>query len=224
MYPRIMSKPKGRIRIEWSEKFAYAIGLIVTDGNLSPDGRHISFSSKDKELIYHFLLALEIPDQRIRKKTSGYTGKTDAFVIQFSDVLFYRFLLEIGLMPNKSKVMKRIIVPDECFSHFIRGLFDGDGTSFSYWDPRWKSSFMFYTAFASASHEFLYWLRNEISFRYGIIGHISTSQGEHTRQLRFAKKSSIALQDVMYKNANNFYLKRKYLKITSAMSIIPPLQ
>ncbi len=33
-------KPLGRVKIEWSDKFAYAIGLVASDGNLSPDGRH----------------------------------------------------------------------------------------------------------------------------------------------------------------------------------------
>ena len=40
-------KRLSRIKIEWSPEFAYAIGLIVTDGSLSKDGRHINFSSKD---------------------------------------------------------------------------------------------------------------------------------------------------------------------------------
>lgn len=44
-------KPKGKVKIEWNENFAYAIGLIVTDGSLSIDGRHINFTSKDLEQI-----------------------------------------------------------------------------------------------------------------------------------------------------------------------------
>ena len=49
-----MAKPKGKVKIEWSPDFAYAIGLITTDGNLSPDGRHVNFTSKDLELIKNF--------------------------------------------------------------------------------------------------------------------------------------------------------------------------
>lgn len=41
-------KPLSKIKIKWSPKFAYCIGLITSDGNLSKDGRHISFTSKDK--------------------------------------------------------------------------------------------------------------------------------------------------------------------------------
>lgn len=51
-------KPKGKVNIKWSANFAYAIGLIVSDGSLSKDGRHISFTSKDKERVDNFNKAL----------------------------------------------------------------------------------------------------------------------------------------------------------------------
>ena len=47
-------KPKGKVKIAWSPQFAYAIGLLVSDGNLSPDGRHINFTTTDVELIELF--------------------------------------------------------------------------------------------------------------------------------------------------------------------------
>ena len=48
------AKPKGKVKIKWSADFAYAIGLIMTDGNLSPDGRHLCFTSKDIEQINNY--------------------------------------------------------------------------------------------------------------------------------------------------------------------------
>jgi hypothetical protein len=44
-------KPKEKVKVRWSRAFAYGIGLLASDGNLSPDKRHINFTSKDKELI-----------------------------------------------------------------------------------------------------------------------------------------------------------------------------
>jgi len=32
----------------WSADFAYAVGLLTTDGSLSIDGRHINLTSKRK--------------------------------------------------------------------------------------------------------------------------------------------------------------------------------
>ena len=41
-------KRLSKIKIKWSSKFAYAMGLLATDGNLSKDERHIDFTSKIK--------------------------------------------------------------------------------------------------------------------------------------------------------------------------------
>ena len=61
--------PQGKVDIRWSANFAYAIGLLVTDGNLSSDGRHIIFVSKDMEQINNFLKCLKRANAfRSRKK------------------------------------------------------------------------------------------------------------------------------------------------------------
>jgi len=43
--PRIKLPPKD---FKWTPDLAYAVGLLVTDGNLSGDGRHITLRSKEK--------------------------------------------------------------------------------------------------------------------------------------------------------------------------------
>ncbi|MBU2219848.1 hypothetical protein KJ665_01765, partial [Patescibacteria group bacterium] len=91
-------KPLNKIKTDWSPKFAYAIGLIATDGNLSSDGRHIVFTSKDADLIDNFQKSLEI-NYHIGKKSSGSQREKKYFVIQIGSILFYKFLLSIGLMP-----------------------------------------------------------------------------------------------------------------------------
>ncbi len=140
-------KPKSKIKIEWSSHFAYAIGLLVTDGCLSKDGRHVLFVSKEIEQINNFKLSLGL-NTPVGIVYSGYDGQP-AFRIQFSDVEFYNFLLDIGVTPKKSLTLGKLSIPDEYFFDFLRGCFDGDGCSYSYWDPRWKSSFMFYISFTS---------------------------------------------------------------------------
>ena len=123
-------KPRGLVKIKWSANFAYAIGLLVSDGNLSPDGRHIVFVSKDLELVSLYQKALSI-DIHIGKKSNGSNNEKLYYVVQYSDTLFYKFLLEIGLMPNKSKIIKKVLVPDNYFFDFLGGEFDGDGSSHS---------------------------------------------------------------------------------------------
>ena len=213
-------KPKGKVKIEWSPDFAYAIGLLVTDGNLSPDGRHINFTSKDTDLamLYQKVLGIKV---HIGKKSNGAGGAKIYSVVQFGDVLFYEFLLSLGLMPNKSKIVGHINIPPRLFFDFLRGAFDGDGCTYSYWDPRWKSSFMFYTTFVSASKKHILWLQNEIDNRLGIQGHI-TGGGRNSTvlQLKYAKANSLKLLRKMYYAKNLPCLVRKRLKIEKMLGII----
>lgn len=210
-------KPKGKIKIKWSANFAYAIGLLVSDGNLSPDRRHIVFVSKDDEQISNFLTALDI-GVPVSYSQSGYTD-SKAPRVQFGDVLFYNFLLSIGLMPNKSKVIGEVNIPQKYFWHFLRGMFDGDGCIHSYLDPRWKSSFMFYTIFSSASEDYINWLRKEIHRLSGVFGHV-TGKNQKVYQLKYAKADSLILLRAMYPHNRVLALSRKRLKIKEILSII----
>ncbi len=212
-------KPKGKIQIAWSPNFAYAIGLLVSDGNLSPDGRHIVFTSKDQELVELCIASLGIAVP-IGKKANGLKRSKPCFVVQFSDVLFYQFLLTIGLMPNKSKVIEAIAVPKKYFFDFLRGSFDGDGSSYSYFDPRWKSSFMFYTTFASASRKHIAWLQAEIFDTLGIQGHITKNKNSSVYQLKYAKAESLKLLRKLYYKKSVPCLTRKRLKVEQMLSIV----
>ncbi len=211
-------KPLNKVKIRWSPKFAYAIGLIATDGNLSKDGRHISFTSKDKQLAEIFVKTLAIKN-KIGRKASGTVKEKRYFNIQFGDVNFYSFLQKIGLTVNKSKTLGAIKIPNKYFFDFLRGSFDGDGCFYSYWDPRWKSSFMFYTEFISASLEHVLWLQKEIKTHLGISGHISRGGSSICYQLRYAKKESIKLLAKIYYKKNLPTLERKRVKAYNALVV-----
>lgn len=212
-------KPKGKVTIKWSPNFAYAIGLLVSDGNLSSDGRHIIFTSKDRELMDLFQASLGF-EGHIGRKSSGTVKEKKYFVTQFSDVLFYKFLLSIGLMPNKSKILGKIEIPQKYFFSFLRGSFDGDGCTYAYFDPRWKSSFMFYTVFVSASKEHILWLQDEIFKRLNINGHITKGTKRVFFQLKYAKGESLLLLRAMYPNKRTPGLTRKRLKIEEMLRTI----
>lgn len=189
---------------------------MVTDGSLSKDGRHISFTSKDEEMIDNFQRSLKI-SYHVGKKSSGSVSEKKYCVVQIGDVIFYRFLLGIGLTPNKSKTIKDLRIPDKYFFHFLRGHFDGDGTFYSYFDPRWKASFMFYINFISASQKYMFWLRETISRLLKIRGHVTNSGSIYS--VRYAKTESLKLLQRLYLDAN-ISLSRKKIKIAKALKNI----
>lgn len=210
-------KPKSKIVLKWSPNFAYAMGLLVSDGCLSKDGRHIDLTSKDTEQLVAFNKCLDL-NIKISKKLSG-SGNV-AHHIQFGDVLFYKFLLDIGLSPAKSKTISKVLIPKKYFFDFLRGYFDGDGSSYSYYDPVWKNSYRFYISFASASHKYIEWLRKELKLRLGVLGHISKSVKTSTLQLKYSKREAVKIVKKMYYKKGLVFLKRKYLKISKSLSII----
>lgn len=211
-------KPKEKVDRKWSSNLAYAIGLLTTDGCLSKDGRHIDLTSKDREQLLNFMRCLNIKN-KIGTKSSGSSGKRFARV-QFGDVVFYNFLLEIGLTPHKSKTIISVKIPTKYFFDFLRGHLDGDGTFYSYWDSRWKSSFMFYTVFTSASKKHIEWLRRELLRFIGINGHVTKDSKKTIYQLKYAKGESLKLLPKIYYNNDVVCLSRKRYKIEKALGLV----
>jgi len=91
----------------WSANFAYAVGLICSDGSLSKDGRHIDFTSKDIEQIENFRKILKL-NNKVRLKNSGSNRLKKYYSIQFGDVKLYRFLVSIGITATNQKLFMKL--------------------------------------------------------------------------------------------------------------------
>ena len=207
------------IFIKWSAYFAYGLGLLATDGNLSKNGRSITFVSKDLEQMENFQKAFSIKTH-IGKKSRGAGGEKKYFVIQLSDARFHTFLRKIGITPSKSKTISVVNIPHKYITDFLRGCFDGDGYSHSYWDKRWKSSFLFYLGFCSASIKHIYWLQSTLSKLLGVKGHISNSPKRYCNQLRYAKREAVIIAAHLYKKEDILFLSRKRLKIQQSLGMM----
>ena len=208
-------KPKEIVKIKWSPNFAYAMGLLATDGCLNSEGLLIDLTSKDREQLLNYSKCLGVKFT-IGSKCNGNGDKS--LRIQLKNRLFYDFLLSIGLTPRKSLTMGKIAVPDEYFFDFLRGCFDGDGSSYSYWDPRWKSSFMFYIEFTSASKNFIDWIREKINKKLGVSGHITKSKNKNPcYQIKYAKREALEIIRKMYYNPEVVCLSRKRKKIEKTL-------
>jgi hypothetical protein len=209
-------KPKKIIDVKWRADLAYAVGLIATDGCLSSDGLLVDLTSKDREQLVNYSKCLGV-DFKIGLKWNS--GGREHSRVQFKNRLFYDFLLSIGLTPKKSLTMGKLGIPSKYFFDFLRGCFDGDGTFYSYWDPRWRSSHMFYLEFVSASRKHVIWLQGEIKKLLNIQGHITNVKKGTMCQLKYAKKDSVEIIKKMYYNPKVVCLSRKRIKIEKALEI-----
>ena len=198
---------------KWSPSFAYAVGLLATDGYLSSDGRHMELCSKDLENILNLRQCLNL-QTKIGRKTRGTEPRLTYHRTQFGNVRLYRFLVNIGLGPRKSRTLQRLAVPRDHFADFLRGVWDGDGCITAFQHPesyrlQWRMHV------SSGSPAFLKWLQKEISQLYGLKGTIF--QNVRAQQLVYYKHGGARLVQKMYYNPNVICLARKREKALSLL-------
>jgi len=202
--------------LTWTQELAYVVGLIATDGCLSGDGRHILFTSKNIDLIKTFAGILNLENKiGIARNPSSWAHR-----IQFGDVQLYRWLMKIGLTPNKSLTMGALAIPPEFFIDFLRGHLDGDGSITTYTDryntfknPKYVYDRVF-VRFISASEKHITWLHKMVITltRIRCAKHTAKPKPETGRSmyiLKFGKKASLELMRKMYYSKDVPALERK---------------
>lgn len=192
--------------VEWNSDFSYAIGLFTADGNMSSDGRHLEFCSKDLELIKIIKKYFNL-NNKIGRKHRGTYPKKWYHRIQFGNKELYSFFIKIGLTPNKSKSLTYLKIPKKYFCDFLRGLIDGDGTIDYFMHPESKEK-QFRIRISSASKDFLEWLNREINEFLDIKGTIRQSLRSY--QLCYYKKASRIMVDFIYYRRSVISLNRKF--------------
>ena len=181
--------------MEWSPATAYCVGLVATDGNLSGDGRHVEFTSKDSELVA-IIQAQFGRTNRITMKSRSAGAPKKYFRIQISNVRLYRWLQTIGLTSRKSLTLGILRIPGEFFRDFLRGCLDGDGNIMVYDDPVFPNSRRLYVRFVSGSATHLDWMQQKIQQLWSLHGYRSTVP--RAFRLNYAKTESIALLKKIY--------------------------
>ncbi len=142
--------------------------------------------------------------------------------VQFGDVDFYKWLIGIGLMPNKSKSLGAIDVPDRYFVDFLRGHLDGDGSITTYLDKyntKIKSKYVYrrlFVRFISASQNHINWLHSKIIKNLKISGRCYVYKSKRKNQsdiftIKFMKKKSLDLLNKIYYSDDIPCLSRKRL-------------
>lgn len=199
-----------KVKLEWTSSFAYAIGLLTTDGNLSKDGRHLNMTSKDEDQIITFKKCLGLQN-KIGRKTRAHSREKKYYQVQFGDTNFYEFLLTIGLKPAKSKTLGKLSIPDKFFADFFRGCIDGDGNINIARHPESRHPQLRVRLF-SASPLFLDWIIERVRKLTGIQGGW-IEQHETIFRLSFGKADSIKIFSFIYYDGVEYYLKRKYATV-----------
>lgn len=211
-------------RTQWSPETAYVVGLIATDGNLSRNGRTLSLTSKDLDLLETVRACLDLRN-RMSPVKGGYG--TTCYRVQWSDRCFYHWLVGMGLTPAKSLTLGPLAIPDEYFADFLRGCIDGDGCILVYTDRYHTTKdarYVYerlYVSLVSASRPFLEWIQTTVHRLIGVSGTIDTKRERDRRpisRLRYPKAESIRVIGWMYYAPNVPCLARKRVKAERFLS------
>lgn len=203
--------------LAWSDRLAYAVGLIATDGCLSISGRHIFFTSKDEQLMKTFLECLGRSSRyrSVRSRSGGIY-----YQVAFSDVRLYRWLTSLGLHRRKSLTLGGVRVPDAYALSLIRGLLDGDGTIHNFVHRPTPATYPTYeyerlwVIFCSGSRLHLEWLQDRLATLLGIHSYLARSRPREGRApfytLKCGKRASTILLGALYADPNAPRLERKW--------------
>ena len=186
----------------------YLVGLITADGSLSKDGRHIDITLGDRQMLVEIIKRCGFRNKVSLKR--GGTGTT-THRVQISNVGFYKFLISVGLTPNKSLSLEKLAVPREYFREFLRGVIDGDGSIRRWIHPSNRNE-QWSLRIYSGAKDFIEWLRTEIEDSIGAKGrvHLNSGKGNPSRVyvLKFGKMAAREILQRCYQK-NSFSLERK---------------
>jgi hypothetical protein len=210
---------------KWTPAMAYVLGYFAADGCMSVNSRgahFIEFTSTDKEQIERVREMIQSSHVIGRSATENQRWKT-GYRLQIGSKEIFNDLLRLGLTPRKSLTLDLPEVPEQHFSHFVRGYFDGDGcVSFGAYSRKTRKSKanLFSTRFTSGSKSFLKNLLKTIKEYVNIKGgFVTTKKGAF--ELAFSVNDSRILYNFMYGSVSSeMFLARKYNKFQRALKIL----
>jgi hypothetical protein len=197
---------------KWSHNMAYVLGLLCADGSIRHSNRnawYIDLQLTDEVLVNGVRKVMKSEHKiTVRKRIPP---ENDLFRLQIGSKEMCQDLAALGIVPNKTKVIKLPDVPRKYFGDFVRGYFDGDGNvwvgkNHVYRD---KSETTIMSFFTSCSRAFLEDLRRKFKERNISSSIIRFRSGTFFR-LQISVKGSILLYQLMYKTVKSgLYLNRK---------------
>jgi hypothetical protein len=188
-----------------SKAKAYFLGFIAADGCIQKQstsntyGLTISIHKKDRYILEKFKKELK-SDSRI------YELKRDQLRYSIYNKQITSDLINLGIIPRKSLILKNIIVniPKRYRHSFILGYFDGDG-SVTLPEPN-NPNITTLSISIRGTQELLQGLADELE-----LTNYKIAKYDATYRLDFSKKSEVLKFFNLY-SKNKIYLRRKYNK------------
>lgn len=194
-----------------SEVVAYVLGWFYSDGCVDKNGKlRIQVQKEDEAILYQIkdLMEYEGPLYEVPPPKKYPHRKAQVSLTINRKSLAYK-LISLGCVPNKSCVITLPsfeIVSEHLFHHFIRGVFDGDGS------VSIKSGKYLNISITSCEN-FIQPLRQYLRTKLQIdTKHYYRYEHTNTLQMMITTTAdAVKFLEWIYQDAN-FYLERKFLK------------
>lgn len=199
-----------------TETKAYLLGLFAADGCIHTinNGKlfSIQLQSDDSYMIEYIKDELKAPRKIV------YDKRDNSCSISIINNVFVQNLAIQGVLEGKSNRFFSNI-PDEFISHYIRGLFDGDG-SITIRKAHSYGKAMRCCFVLLAHSKLINQLQDYLERKLGLTHLSLCSDGGDAYSIRYSShKDFLTVTDFIYENANIF-LKRKYQKYEQALSYL----
>lgn len=194
---------------EWSHELAYFLGWMASDGNISESKNTFRITSTDIEHLENmfslFSYGWKTTVRKWNKKSQSEYKPAGTISIARKDIMDK--LIDYGIPPNKSLILKMPYIPTQYMRDFVRGVFEGDGCI------TYKKNLSPKIVFASGSNDFLYGLGEAIEKQTGLKVHVYVDK-KNTYSLSYDSPKAIdILFKYMYKGIPQvLVLDRKYNK------------
>jgi DNA-binding transcriptional regulator WhiA len=193
---------------EWSQELAYMVGFFLADGHMANHSKTkhygIFFSVGDKDIVEKIVNVCGYKNT-VKKYIHKTTILSTMYKISMSSKFVWKFFESLGFTHRKTfttRIPKQI--PQEFMNHFIRGVFDGDGSIFF----RWKH----YPQTNIAGSELFI---NDVS-KLGIEYSGINSRNNRTFTICYNGQIAIDFLNYIYKDAT-IYMDRKYKRYLKAL-------
>lgn len=205
-----------------SEIKAYFLGLLTSDGNLiNPNCNKSTFTvqinlqEQDKIVLDIIAKDIIIGGKKLEPLFIDKSKENvkNQYRLSITNKTIFNDLLKLGLCERKSLVLTNLCkdVPANLYNHYIRGLFDGDGTTNINSDLTCKIGY--YSGSKSFAEDFQKYCINNLNMSELKIYHGTTYF------CTWSKRSDIIkFFNYIYKDAT-IYLPRKYYKILKMLEL-----
>lgn len=189
-----------------SKDKAYFLGLLIADGNNEVKGFRLQLKESDKDILDIFKEKINYTGNLLFVKSKN-IKHSSSYLLRINSEKLAKDLSKLGCIPAKSHHTYFPDIPEEFHSHFIRGVFDGDGCAHII--KKNKSKLISFPGSPLLISQIQNIICEQCSVKKGKIYNRTVVHSS----FNFISKNALIVRDWIYKDCENLKIIRKYEKL-----------